>query len=277
LLNKAENVKKPLIVVPAFNEAQHIGLLLESMAFFRERTIVVNDGCTDETEEIVLRKNFHIVNHDVNRGLSEVYRTAVQYAKSNGFEHIIMLDGDGQHETVHIETFENLLKINDLVTGIRFIQTAHIPSSKIASNLFAVLLFQQIAGKLIPDVSCGFKGFRIDTFNDSLNDCNGFEVIYSILLHAVRQRIPIAYVNMKALYPVQTFYSTRKTELLGLLNAFSRFSNDPVLSELEKKVLTSDSFSVKINGFEFDVQAGLDAFVFKTEEKRARHFLQTIN
>jgi glycosyltransferase involved in cell wall biosynthesis len=277
LLNKAENVKKPLIVVPAFNEAQHIGLLLESMAFFRERTIVVNDGCTDETEEIVLRKNFHIVNHDVNRGLSEVYRTAVQYAKSNGFEHIIMLDGDGQHETVHIETFENLLKINDLVTGIRFIQTAHIPSSKIASNLFAVLLFQQIAGKLIPDVSCGFKGFRIDTFNDSLNDCNGFEVIYSILLHAVHQRIPVAYVNIKALYPVQALYSTRTTELLGLLNAFKKYSSDPILWEIERKVLISDSFNVELNGFEIDAVAGKNEYVFKTDETRARFFLQTIN
>lgn len=270
-------MKKPLIVLPAFNEARHIGLLLESLHLYRERTIVVNDGCTDETAEIVLNNGFRIVNHDVNQGLSAVYKTAAHYAKCNGFEHIIMLDGDGQHDAMHIEAFENLLANYDLVTGIRFAQTAHIPSSKIASNLFAILLFRHITGELIPDVSCGFKGFRINNIIDSFNDCNGFEVIYSILLHAVHQKILVAYVNMKALYPVQAFYSTRTTELLGLLNACKKYSSDSILWEIEKRVLTSDSFKVELNDFEIDAVAGLNEYVFKTDETRARHFLQTIN
>lgn len=228
-------MKKPLIVLPAFNEARHIGLLL-SLHLCRERTIVVNDGCTDETAEIVLKNGFRLVNHTVNQGLSAVYNTAAQFAKSNGFEHLIMLDGDGQHDVVHIEAFEKLLENYDLVTGIRFAQTAHIPSSKIASNLFAILLFRHITGELIPDVSCGFKGFRIDKIIDSFNDCNGFEVIYSILLHAVHQKIPVAYVNMKALYPVQTFYSTRTTELLGLLNACKNTAATRFYGKLKKSI-----------------------------------------
>lgn len=88
-----------LAVIPAYNEEQ---CLEATVAELRQTApsvdyIVINDGSTDKTREVIDKNNFHALNLPVNTGLTSVFRLGMKYAKDNGYDAVIQFDADGQH------------------------------------------------------------------------------------------------------------------------------------------------------------------------------------
>lgn len=165
------------IILPAFNEEIAIGRLLPkidselSKLKLNYRIVVVNDGSTDQTGELLKtfsqKYNPVVVTHPINRGLGETERDGFEYVsdKCADDDIIIRLDCDDTHEP---EYFSGLIgEINkgyDVVIASRFQPggtqlgvDAYRSFVSYCANLFMMLLFH-IKG--VRDYSCGFRAYR---------------------------------------------------------------------------------------------------------------------
>jgi len=188
-----------LIAIPAYNEEKYIGILLNQLEAYKNQALVVNDGSTDKTEQLIKESGFTYISNAINWGLTEFYKTSLEWAIKNGYTHMITLDSDGQHDPSFVEDFMEKVQKYDLVVGNRFTNLEPIPASKIASNLFAALLSRKIHGIILPDVACGFRGMRISTVFGGYR-IEAFGVVYDMLFRFVKSGSNVGYVNIPAIY-----------------------------------------------------------------------------
>ena len=121
---------KLLIVIPAYNEAENIEMVIREL----EETVpeydyvVINDGSADRTAEICREKGFPLLDLPVNLGLTGAFQTGMRYACETGYDAAIQIDADGQHDPKYIPEIVRAMeeKEADLVIGSRF-KTAKKP------------------------------------------------------------------------------------------------------------------------------------------------------
>ncbi len=117
--------KKILVIIPAYNEEMEItGVIQEIHRYAPDAEIlVVDDGSTDHTREISFRTGTRTVSHPFNLGYGTALQTAYKYALSNGYEMVIQMDGDGQHDPSFIPDLLAVIQKGeaDIAIGSRFL------------------------------------------------------------------------------------------------------------------------------------------------------------
>src|ERR1051326_3249524 len=163
------------IVVPAYNEADHIDEVVTSLISSRERIlkqtdlndveiIVVNDGSSDDTEQKVTRllgaPYLKLVNHELNQGYGAALKTG--FSNSTG-EWISFMDGDG---TINPDSFIRMYvalqhEEADMVVGTRFgKRKSGMPFTRKMGNRFFATLLTFLSGQKIQDTASGIRLFR---------------------------------------------------------------------------------------------------------------------
>src|SRR5205823_12698050 len=90
--------KQTLIaVIPAYNEAGHVGQVVEATLPFVDRVVVVDDGSRDDTAAEASAAGACVYRHVINRGLGGAIATGLKAALKLGADIIVLLDADGQH------------------------------------------------------------------------------------------------------------------------------------------------------------------------------------
>ena len=165
------------IVIPAFNEQEAISAVVSGISAYGT-AIVVNDGSTDNTEQVAGAAGAVVVSHEVNRGYDNALATGLVVAVAEQFDFAITLDGDGQHEPVLIESFLfELMDGADLVIGIRN------RYQRVAEKIFAVLATTLWA---ISDPLCGMKGYRLSKLKGMDSLCSYPSIGTELVIRAVR-------------------------------------------------------------------------------------------
>lgn len=274
---------RALIALPAYNEEHRIGDLLMQMGHLKDDVIVIDDGSTDNTARLVTGLGFRCQSLQVNSGLTAVYTLAEKLAVENNYTHILTLDADGQHDARYIPAFLKAMEKYDLVSGSRFHEAGLIPESKIASNLFAILLFREVLNITLPDVSCGFRGWKTGQFFSESPYRNEpainqrFGIIYEMLLKHILKGKQAGFVNIPAIYHHNDPLNTKITEIAGLLSMVHKYKKSKVIQSVTDDVLNKRNFSLHLSGFRFDASLVSDeAYVFKTEITNARQFFKSI-
>ena len=103
-MNLDKRAARVAIVIPAFNEEEAISAVVSGISAYGT-AIVVNDGSTDNTQQVAAAAGALVVSHEVNRGYDNALATGLAKAVAEQFDFAITLDGDGQHEPVLIESF----------------------------------------------------------------------------------------------------------------------------------------------------------------------------
>jgi glycosyltransferase involved in cell wall biosynthesis len=143
------------LVIPAFNEAATIGSVVNAASKYGQ-PIVVNDCSTDETASLAKAAGAIVVNHVINRGYDSALNSGFKEAFSNGYQYIITLDADGQHDPSLLIKFIDKLKCGSpIVLGVRN------SKARIAEHIFAVYTRFRFG---ILDPLCGMKGYRKDVY-----------------------------------------------------------------------------------------------------------------
>lgn len=116
------SVAKTLVVMPAFNEEESVGaVVLEVFAKLPGITcLVVNDGSTDETTARAREAGALVAQLPFNLGVGGAMRVGFRYALENGFDNVVQVDADGQHDPAGLLTLMPRLDTADLVLGARF-------------------------------------------------------------------------------------------------------------------------------------------------------------
>jgi len=171
------------IMLPAFNEETDLPKLLEkleqSLSSVKYRLVVIDDGSTDRTNEILNeyqeRLNLDIVIHPINRGLGETERDGFEYIawKAAREDVIVRIEGDDTHEPKYLyDLIEKLNEGYDVVNTSRFqpgggqlgVSRYHAFISKSANIFMRVVL--GIRG--VSDYSCGYRAYRASVIKDAL-------------------------------------------------------------------------------------------------------------
>ncbi|MDS0300273.1 glycosyltransferase family 2 protein [Halogeometricum sp. S1BR25-6] len=111
-----------LASIPAYNEGSRIGDVVTEAGRYADMTLVVDDGSTDDTAAIARRAGAVVVEHEQNRGYGGALQTIFKEAERRGADHLIILDGDGQHDAADIPKLVERQRQTgaELVVGDRF-------------------------------------------------------------------------------------------------------------------------------------------------------------
>jgi len=155
---------KVLVIVPALNEEAAIGGVVRSIreTFPRFPVFVIDDYSQDATPAVAEQAGAFVIRLPVHLGLGGCVQTGYKLAYELGYDYVIRVDGDGQHEIQDIRLILDALIATDaeVVIGSRFVQSTgehtSIPRS-LGINFFRLLLWP-ILGKKIHDPTSGFVG-----------------------------------------------------------------------------------------------------------------------
>ena len=149
--------EKVLALLPAYNEAAHLGAVLEEVKKYIDDILVVDDGSKDETASIARAAGVNLLSRGYNLGKGQSLKEGYAWALENGYDALIMLDSDGQHDPACIKDF--LAKYHathaPLIIGARDYQ--EIPLRRRIPNMIGKTLFSAAVGQEIPDNQSGYR------------------------------------------------------------------------------------------------------------------------
>ncbi|MBC8521973.1 MAG: glycosyltransferase family 2 protein, partial [Methanomicrobia archaeon] len=89
---------KTLAAIPCYNERIPIAYVVTLARKHVDEVLVIDDGSSDGTADVGREVGATVISHEQNRGKGAAIKTALNYAAANGFDALVLLDGDGQHD-----------------------------------------------------------------------------------------------------------------------------------------------------------------------------------
>ena len=161
-----------ITALPVYNEHKHLNDVLDQVVCYSDDVLVVNDGSTDGTTELLNRRqDIHVVTHPINRGYGAALKSAFQYAADNDYELLVTIDCDGQHSPQRIPLFISKIGSSgaDIVSGSRYLETfdgdSQPPEQRRRINRQVTEQLNDRLGFDLTDTFCGFKAYRVDALS----------------------------------------------------------------------------------------------------------------
>jgi len=155
------SLRRTLVVMPAFNEAASVADVVREV---REKVpsaqvLVVDDGSRDDTAERARAAGAIVARLPFNLGVGGAMRTGFRYARNNGFDVVVQVDADGQHDPSEVTQLVAGLADADLVLGARFAGVGDYRSSGPRRWAMIVLsrALSRLTGTRLTDTTSGFR------------------------------------------------------------------------------------------------------------------------
>jgi glycosyltransferase involved in cell wall biosynthesis len=119
-----------VVAIPVYNESQTVKSVVEQAREYVDRVLVVDDGSSDDTPRLAAEAGALVVRHDANQGKGAALATALAWARlTPDVRHVVLLDGDGQHDPRDIPRLLGELEERDLdiLVGSRFLGHNNAP------------------------------------------------------------------------------------------------------------------------------------------------------
>lgn len=191
---------KILGMIPAFNESQHIAhVVIRTKAFLP--VLVVDDGSLDNTAEIAREAGAEVVRQEPNQGKGAAMARGFAYALEHGYDAVITLDGDGQHNPEEIPGFVAKFRKDhsDLIIGQRDFRK--MPFVRMCSNTLGTWMYSWAIGQYIPDNQSGYRLISANLMRAMLASKNhGFEFEVEMILRCVIEKQKLGWVTIQTIY-----------------------------------------------------------------------------
>ncbi len=163
----SEGADKILVIIPAYNEQGAIRQVVASVrqAVPQADILVINDGSVDNTAQEALAAGALVVQHPFNLGIGGAVQTGLKFAELKGYDYVIRLDGDGQHNAAEIAQVLAALRAReaDLIVGSRFLRSRvdwHIPLLRRVGIAFFGWAVSCLIRRRTTDTTSGFCGMN---------------------------------------------------------------------------------------------------------------------
>jgi glycosyltransferase involved in cell wall biosynthesis len=163
-MNGLETEKiKPLIVIPVYNHAGTLREVVTRALDVCGDVLVVDDGSTDGSEEVLKDLPVRFIRHPQNRGKGVAILTAAHEARRLGMSHIITIDADGQHDPANVSRFLPVIRENPLaiVVGKRIFNSNTVPFSSRFGRSFSNFWLRVETGYSLKDTQSGFRAYPV--------------------------------------------------------------------------------------------------------------------
>ena len=111
-----------LVGIPVYNEQQYVTSVLEEVRHHADDVLVIDDGSSDDTPMLLARQPVEVIRHAENRGYGRSMQDMLRWAHFDGFDWLITMDCDEQHEPAAIPKFVEAIRSNraDIISGSRY-------------------------------------------------------------------------------------------------------------------------------------------------------------
>ena len=198
------------VVLPTYNNSKTLGRVLDGVLEFTKDIIIVNDGSTDNTSEIL--KNYPQIiqlHQPQNTGKGHALKIGFKHAVRLGFDYAITLDTDGQHFPSDIPNFIAALDASEnkniLIIGDRNMNNADVLARSAKGNRVSTFWMKAATGLKLQDSQSGFRLYPIKAIDGIkfMKSTKKFEFEIEVIVKSYWAGIAIAHVTIDILYDMK--------------------------------------------------------------------------
>lgn len=236
-----------LVALPVFNEEAHVAHVLRRVQQFNSRILVVDDGSTDATGEILNGfSTVEVVTHPKNRGYGAALQSAFEYAIGHDFDVLVTIDCDGQHQPELIPALAAAIGESvDMVSGSRYLKPLNgetpPPEDRRRINATITREINQQLGLSLTDAFCGFKAYRVSSLRELEITESGYAMPLQLWVQAAALGLSIQE------FPVPLVYFDEDRSFGGALDDAEyrlKHYRDILGTEMRKQAAAAESFEL---------------------------------
>jgi glycosyltransferase involved in cell wall biosynthesis len=193
------------VVIPAHNEASHIGQVLAALEprvhGLPVMATVVDDGSVDRTSDVARAQGAHVITHAINLGKGAALKTGCEATIAAGCDLLVLMDADGQHRPGDLPLMVSPLLAGqaDVVLARRQF-TADMPATMRIGNWGLSRLFALLFGVTFSDTQCGYRALTAEIYPKLDWTATDYAVETEMLVRAARARLRTVEVEIETIY-----------------------------------------------------------------------------
>lgn len=195
------------VLIPTYNNAATLKNVIESVSRYTSDIVVVNDGSTDATQEVIDSiPGLHVVSYPLNKGKGVALRKGFEYAFNKGFRYAITIDSDGQHFAEDLPKFIEKLneENNAIIIGARNMEQSSVPGKSSYGNKFSNFWFQLETGIKVPDTQSGYRLYPLEPLSKLTFYTWKYEFEIEVIVRAAWSGVNVCSVPVRVYYPPAT-------------------------------------------------------------------------
>ncbi len=219
-----------LVAIPVHNEIKYARAVLAKLKQFASDILMVDDGSTDGTADLLkeLQRSgqIQLLPHATNQGYGSSVIDSFDYAARHGYDWVITMDCDEQHEPEMIPAFVRAMQSEkwDVISGSRYLHTRTDddlpPTDRRAINAEITSLLNDLFGWSLTDGFCGYKAHRVSAMQKLALDETGYAFPLQFWPQVYHARLQLTEL------PVRLIYNDPNRHFGGMLDdAFNRMQH----------------------------------------------------
>ncbi|TGV02228.1 DUF2062 domain-containing protein [Flavivirga rizhaonensis] len=215
------------VLIPTYNNDRTLKRVIDGILQFTQHIIIVNDGSTDNTSQILegysQLQQIHI---EKNKGKGNALRMGFKHAEALGYHYAITIDSDGQHFPEDIPAFVNELEKSDdkniLLIGARNMSQKDVPKKSSFGNKFSNFWFWTETGIKLQDTQSGFRLYPLEALKKLKFYTSKFEFEIEVIVKAAWSGVTVKNIPVRVLYD--------ETERVSHFRPFKDFTRISILN-----------------------------------------------
>ena len=195
---------KAIVIVPTYNNRGTIADVIASLKEYSSDIMIVNDGSTDDTLEILNSiEGIRIQSYPVNQGKGYALKYGLGKAYEQGFRYAITIDADGQHFADDLPVFiKRIEEVPDsLLIGARNLTADNMPGKNTFANRFSNFWYKVETGQELSDTQSGYRLYPLDKIQNIHFFTSRYEFEVEIIVRAAWRGVNVENVPIKVYYP----------------------------------------------------------------------------
>ncbi len=190
------------ILIPAYNESKRLKQLLPELKKNNLDILVVDDGSEDETSRVAAKAGAMVLRHETNSGKGQALRTGFNFILEKGYDAVITMDADLQHDARHIPDFirEYQNKDADIILGDRMLEPGSMPRLRYWTNKTTSGIISFITGCSMRDTQSGFRLIRKNVLRCLKLSTSKFDTESEVLIKALVKGFKVSSIPVRTIY-----------------------------------------------------------------------------
>ncbi len=195
-----------LVGIPVYNEERYVEKVLAEVGRYADEVLVIDDGSTDATPMLLAQQKVEVIRHAENRGYGRSMQDMIRWAAFDGFDWLITMDCDEQHEPAAIPRFIDRVRQDDadVISGSRYLDASLAedapPEDRRAINRTITAELNARLGLSLTDAFCGFKAYRVAACAPMELDVDGYDFPMQFWVQSVANDLRIVETPVRLIY-----------------------------------------------------------------------------